>query len=269
MNAGGAILESLVARQRARQRIVLVAAHPDDETIGIGAQLCRFDDLLIVHLTDGAPRDGGDAANYGFASVTDYAAARRAELDDVLTAGEVTARRLNFEIADQEAHRDLAGLTRRIADLLREEHPGAVITHSYEGGHPDHDAAAFAVHAACASIPDPPAVVEMALYHRGGDRLVFGGFLGQPEPMTIVLDRSERARKDRMIDSFRTQRWLLTQFDSGIERLRIAPAYDFRQPPHPGTLHYETLGWGLTGAAWCERAAAALSELGLAELRCL
>ena len=66
-----------------------------------------------------------------------------------------------------------------------------------------------------------------------------------------------------MIDAFATQRWLLVQLDSAVERLRIAPDYDFRAPPHPGELHYETLGWGITGAAWRQAAAAALAELGL------
>ena len=66
-----------------------------------------------------------------------------------------------------------------------------------------------------------------------------------------------------MIDAFATQRWLLTRLDSAAERLRIAPDYEFRSPPHPGELHYETLGWDITGASWRRRAAAALAELGL------
>ena len=37
---------------------MIVVAHPDDETIGMGAQLCRFRDALLVQVTDGAPRDG-------------------------------------------------------------------------------------------------------------------------------------------------------------------------------------------------------------------
>ena len=66
-----------------------------------------------------------------------------------------------------------------------------------------------------------------------------------------------------MIDCFTTQRWLLMQLDSAVERLRIAPDYEFRSAPHPGELHYETLGWGMTGAEWRGCAAAALAELGL------
>ena len=71
------------------------------------------------------------------------------------------------------------------------------------------------------------------------------------------------ARKRRMIDCFATQRWLLEQFDLATERFRLAPEYDFRLPPHPGELHYETLGWGMTGAEWRQRAADALDRLGL------
>jgi hypothetical protein len=59
------------------------------------------------------------------------------------------------------------------------------------------------------------------------------------------------------------------EFPLDCERLRFAPAYDFRAPPHRGVLHYETLGWGITGAEWQGRAAEALAQLGLAEPPCL
>ena len=36
---------------------LVVAAHPDDETVGAGAQLMRLPQLVLMHLTDGAPRD--------------------------------------------------------------------------------------------------------------------------------------------------------------------------------------------------------------------
>ena len=70
--------------------VAVVVAHPDDETIGLGAQLGRFDDALLVHVTDGTPRDGEDARNYGFAGVADYAAARAAELCAALRAGDAS-----------------------------------------------------------------------------------------------------------------------------------------------------------------------------------
>ena len=291
MSPGERILAMLAARQRVTERVLIVAAHPDDETIGLGAQLCRFDDALLVHVTDGAPRDGRDATAYGFAALADYAAARRRELAAALEAGGAAhLRTFCLGIVDQEAMQHLVYLTRRVRELLEQENPRLVLTHAYEGGHPDHDAAAFAVHAAYRSIPEPPAILEMALYHRRDDRLVSGEFL-QPVPrrkpgptgppvepltngsrlspgrkvdgVTLELEEDELQRKQRMIDCFTTQRWLLMQLDTGVERLRVAPDYDFRASPHPGELHYETLNWGMTGVDWRRRAAAALAELGL------
>src|SRR4029079_4788652 len=132
MNAGAEILGRLTAGGAIAERVVIAVAHPDDEAIGLGARLGRFDDALLVHITDGAPRDGHDARNYGFASVTDYAAARRAELAAALcTGGATQLRRLHLAIPDKEAGHDLAGLALQIADLLRAEGPAAVFTHAY------------------------------------------------------------------------------------------------------------------------------------------
>jgi LmbE family N-acetylglucosaminyl deacetylase len=271
MNAGEAILALLAAGEAVAARVVIVVAHPDDETIGLGAQLGRFRDALLVHVTGGAPRDGEDARRYGFAGIADYAGARERELAAALRAGEaLRLRRLALGIPDKEAWRDLAGLARRLADVLRVEEPACVFTHAYEGGHPDHDAAAFAVRAACRLAATPPAIVEMPFYHRRDGRFVTGEFLPAPSPRnpgirvySLEIAGEARRRKQRMIDCFATQLWLLEQFDLATERFRVAPEYDFRRPPHPGALHYETLGWGIAGADWQREAASALARLGL------
>jgi N-acetylglucosamine malate deacetylase 2 len=271
--AGEAIIAALRARRRVSQKVMIVAAHPDDETIGMGAQLCRLENAVLVHVTDGAPRDGEDVARYGFETPQDYAAARRLELINALEAGGASAvQALSFDIPDKEACGDLAGLARRVARLLTAENPVAVFTHAYEGGHPDHDAAAFAVHAACQLIGDRsvPAIIEMPLYHRRGGAVVRGEFVHADAGVVVIpLDSEDLCRKQRMIDCFATQRWLLTDFPLDCERLRIAPAYDFRKRPHRGVLHYETFGWDITGAQWRQQAAAALVELELDDLPCL
>jgi LmbE family N-acetylglucosaminyl deacetylase len=287
MNIAEAIVVQLAAGGRVAAPVVIVVAHPDDETIGLGSRLRRFDRALLVHLTDGAPHDGHDAAAYGFASVADYAAAREAELAAALQVGGAAGlRRCAFGVPDKEAFRRLSGLTQRIADLLAKELPAAVFTHAYEGGHPDHDAAAFAVHTACRRASTPPAIIEMPFYHRDRDQFVTNRFLelssrrrpGSTDPhpalrnsgprpspgrqvWEIILSADDIARKRRMIDCFVTQRWLLAQFDVGSERFRIAPEYDFTAPPHAGELHYETLGWGITGADWRRAAMEALHTL--------
>lgn len=271
MSPAEAILVALAERRRVGERVMIVVAHPDDETLGIGAQLHRFDDALLVHATDGAPRDGEDARNYGFATVADYAAARREELAAALRAGAAGhVRTLGVGIPDKQVIAGLPGLIGRIADLLRDRRPAAVFTHVYEGGHPDHDAVAFAVHTACGLLNESPAIIEFPLYHRACGSFVTGQFIkseyrrrpGSAE-WVFDLDAADIARKRAMLDCFRTQRWLFEPFDLSVERLRPAPEYDFWEPPHAGELHYETLGWGITGAVWRRAAAAALDRLGL------
>ena len=208
---------------------MIVVAHPDDETIGLGAQLGRFDDALLVHVTDGAPRDGDDARNYGFASAGRL---RRGATGESWTrrCAPATPRgcaRLGLGIPDKEAWRDLAGLARRIAELLRAEQPAAVFTHAYEGGHPDHDAAAFAVHAACRLADAPPAIIEMPFYHRRDGRLVTGEFfhLFPTSPGEAGIHFSTDRAADRWVPAFAGTRVDLRRNPLG-EALRRKAAHD-------------------------------------------
>ncbi len=262
-----AVLSALADNGPIKLPLMIVVAHPDDETLGLGAQLGRLRNARLLHATDGAPRDGEDARAHGFACLADYAAARRRELAAALRAGDAAEVRMAMlGIPDKDACLDLAGLSRQLARWLRRERPVAVLTHAYEGGHPDHDAAAFAVHAACRRLAagDCPAIIEMPISHAVDGSMVTGVFLpGDREEVALPLGDAGLRRKRRMIDCFRTQRETLGCFELGPERFRPAPAYDFRAPPHPGALLYETYGWGISGADWRRRAADALALLGL------
>jgi LmbE family N-acetylglucosaminyl deacetylase len=264
-----AILEILAEGRALEQRIMIVVAHPDDETVGMGAQLYKLHNALLLQVTDGAPRDGRDAAGHGYASIADYAFARRVELDAALEAGRAGGVRTEFiGIPDQEACFSFVRLTKSILGRLRQDAPEVIFVQPYEGGHPDHDAVAFVVRAAARLIASdgrsPPAIIEMTAYHADGPRLATGTFLPtECSITTIELTSGDRLRKRRMIDCFISQHDLLTAFATEVERFREAPDYDFLQPPHPGELHYERLGWGITGEIWRRYAGAALEALGL------
>jgi LmbE family N-acetylglucosaminyl deacetylase len=246
-------------------RTVLVVAHPDDETLGCGALLSRLSDLTIVHVTDGAPRRGEDAARAGFSTPEAYAEARRSEVRNALLAGEAgTARLVTLGVADQGAAFDLVEITSRLLPLLSEA--DVVLTHAFEGGHPDHDATAFAVGAAVELLAGgSPALVEFPLYRAGPDgdwiRQAFDS--GSLSPYILELTEVERARKARMIAAFTSQAKTLQSFGAADERFRQAPACDFAALPNGGNVLYERYGWGLTGQNWRQLAAAALSELGV------
>jgi LmbE family N-acetylglucosaminyl deacetylase len=158
-----------------------------------------------------------------------------------------------------------------LAHLFREISPDVVITHPYEGGHPDHDSAALIARLAsdlvCRSASVTPDLLEMTSYHARDGHLITGEFLPlSTEPsLKIELRPSEVNRKKLMIRCYHSQSRVLQSFGVDTEMLRIAPLYDFSQPPHAGRLWYECLGWPMTGSRWRSLAADAISQL---ELRC-
>ena len=242
-----AVLRGLQSRRPVKARVALVVAHPDDETIAAGASLHLLPGLLLVHVTDGAPWVLADAAATGFAAPADYAAARRGELMAALAAAGVAPELVELGIVDQEASFHMAALARALSRLFDAHGTEAVITHAYEGGHPDHDATAFAVHAAAGHRP----VLEFAGYHADpAGALLTGCFLPGPDPTVIMLTDAERAQKRAMFDCFRTQARTLAAFGTDQEAFRPAAPCDFTAPPLPGRLNYEHWGWSMTGARW-------------------
>lgn len=267
------ILEQLGGTElpdRIELRGLVVAAHPDDEIIGFGARLARWSNAEVVYTTDGAPDDMRDAHRLGLATRDEYVALRRAERGRALALASVADDRVHdLGRTDSEGSRDLVGLAADLCAILHAASPEVVVTHPYEGGHPDHDATAFAVHAAVGllgvSDARTPAIVEMTSYHLGPTGLTTGCFLRSTERprQATKLGEADRALKKRMLDCHTSQLDVLSRFQCEGEPIRLAPVYDFGAPPHEGQLFYECFPWWATGVEWRSRARVALRALGL------
>jgi LmbE family N-acetylglucosaminyl deacetylase len=249
------------------QLVAVVVAHPDDEVLWIGSLLSKLRRWKLIHLTDGAPRDLRHALRAGFRAWQDYAATRQLELRDALRVIQGRPQQcICYDVPDQESAHHLVAVAERLRADLRGVR--AVLTHAYEHGHPDHDSASFAVHAARALIARAceysPEVIEFASYHARDGRLVSGEFWPEvdfPE-FVVPMTANSHARKVRALQCFVSQQPSLQQFFPFPERLRAAPTYDFSRPAPPGYALYDSFGWKMTSSAWLETARQSLRRLG-------
>jgi len=245
-------------------RVVILAAHPDDETIGASALLARFPFAHVIFLTDGAPRDAKLWPPDMRGSREDYANTRREEAERALAYAGLCGEQISWLGGmDQDAVLEIRSLAARLRESLRDYRPQVLITHPYEGGHPDHDSAALIARLAIAGLATvAPDLCEMTSYHARNGQCVTGEFLNSNSSAEILFDLTEadRERKRKMMDEYKSQRLVLENFPIGGEKLRIAPECDFSQPPHEGKLWYECMGWTMTGARWRDLASAGCSQ---------
>jgi LmbE family N-acetylglucosaminyl deacetylase len=246
-------------------RVLIVAAHPDDETIGaaglIQRLLTRQTTVGIVHLTDGAVRE----------SDANYSETRRLELQRALGCLPQAPEQLFLRFSDQDLSFRLVELVASIASVVDAWQPSMVVTHPYEGGHPDHDAAALAVWIAGRRVTPRPAHAEFTSYHFDGQAMRTGRFLTVDDSVVALpLEACELATKQRMLATFVSQQETLRWFQPvpPQEHFRPAPSYDFHRPPHDPPLFYDFFQWGIGSAEWGRRAAELLEVVDDREMPC-
>lgn len=242
------ILEGLAKGQSVDGRHVVVIAHPDDEVISFGGALQCLRDVHVVQLTSGGKPGPDEVAQVKSRRQERQAAWKAAGWDwPIIECG----------VPVRETYLRLAYLRDRIRCDVREA--DAVWTHPYEGGHLDHDSAAWLVQHLCTDTLRPPIRMEFASYHCTRTGQVFGEFWPDRTTIQVATELADdRLRRKRAaMDAYGSQRHILRKFpNEAREVYRSAPLYDFSQPPPPPRSRWDWKGYQPSTAVWREAVAA-------------
>ena len=233
------------------KNILVIVAHPDDETLFASSALSSCRQLSIVHVTDGATSRRA-AVKKGFRNRSAYAKARHAEFLDALQSGRISAKSESLGYRDQRSTYYMGSIAKRLENIIRIFKPELVLTHAYEGCHLDHDTTCFAAHLAIRRAGSPCPIWEFAAYHVQAEHSIQGLFPenGGPEPVIVHLNGCQKATKREMLHCFVSQAEIIAGFTQETECFRPAPQYNFKDPPFSGRLGHEAGSHGREGRFW-------------------
>lgn len=220
------------------RRLLVVLAHPDDESFGIGGSLARYaDEGVDVHIaiaTDGVA--GSVAPGYEH-TLVELAAVRRVELETAVDILGGTLHMLGYRDSgyigdpanghpDAFINADADAAIGQVVALIRHIRPQVVITHDETGGyyHPDHIHCWKITTAAFHAASDPAQYPEIGPAPYRPQRLYYTGFSNRMVKVFTLLMRlrgqdPKRAGRNKDIDWTRI----------GIEPRRLHARIDYRR----------------------------------------
>ncbi len=213
-------------KQFLQQRCFAFVAHPDDAHVGMGIFLQRNLDSRLLSLTS------GEASK-------DVPAERESRLPAFFREGEAERAQgllpgiqlLAFpRFPDRFLYLHLQEAADLVSECIQESKPDILITHAYEGGHPDHDCCSFLASRAGRQLSIP--VWEFPLYSAPPQRRI-QRFAGSASHEVLALQPSpgEIRTKEKMFRAHESQRNVLAMFDTfAPELFRRQPAYNYYQP---------------------------------------
>jgi LmbE family N-acetylglucosaminyl deacetylase len=223
-------------------RILLLAAHPDDEVVGccaaIGRARAQGSSVSILFLTTGIP--GRERLWFWQRShYSNYVERRRAEARQVCTG--LGAQIVAFSDVPS---RELAAYLNKARKLVLEHFSTApadmLWVPAYEGGHPDHDMANFIG----STLRGKAQVWEYSEYNFFGEKTrsnVF--FAANGSELQLTLSSEERQAKTNALNMYASERRNLNYVRTEQEMFRPLAEYDYKQQPHAGTLFYRRYAW--------------------------
>ena len=239
-------------------RLLVVGAHPDDETLGAGALLSAWSaaggETSVAILTNGVPDERAYFPDDWDGSAAGYRQTRRREAAEALALlGVAVERQYYSAIGDLRLLDQLHTAALWMARIMDQARPDLLLVPAWEGGHPDHDAAhllAVTVAREDRRRPGVPQIWEYPLYSVASGAVIYGRFGSAPTAAGVELEAGgawepHQARKRAALARYRSQTTTLRSFPAG-ERMRRLPRYDYTRPPAARCV-YELWGWPWDG----------------------
>jgi len=239
-------------------RVLVLVAHPDDESVAYGALLQKMREPVVVIATDGAPRDEYFWARFG--SREAYRELRRRETHQAMDVAGVRQLVLLADedpcLEDQRLFLNLDAAYRLLEPLIRRLQPEAIATLAYEGGHPDHDSCGLLAWRLGKDFSIP--VWETPIYSResvnGESRLRVQQFIVQTgNESAVAISEEEYQRKVAICAEYKSQGDFLPTFNLRSEVVRPQMKYDYSRVPHSGPTNYEQWQWWMSAREVCRK----------------
>jgi N-acetylglucosamine malate deacetylase 2 len=218
-------------------RLLILVAHPDDESISSSVLLQRHTDVHVVYVTSGGLIDGNRLNNLGLGDAPAYARLREQEANNALSF----VRNSTFHFlryGDGSVYQYLWDIFIDMEELIKQIQPKAILTHAYEGAHQDHDCCSYLT-SQCGARHNI-ACWEMPFYHLECNKIIRQKFMdGAPSVLKMSPSKDELLIKCRMLLAHASQRGILRHFDPRIpEEFRRQPNYDYTLPAQKGQTRF-------------------------------
>jgi N-acetylglucosamine malate deacetylase 2 len=208
-------------------RPLIFVAHPDDETLACGGLLQRVPASLVVFATDGTPAGFGLERKFG--SLKAYTELRFQEASRALShipsaSFQWLTRPDGFYFGDMHVYEELPAAATSLRAIAQTFSPDAIVSHTYEGGHIDHDACSFIAMHVAEVLSLKRFEFPMYWLDSSGQAVlqVFRDVKpgGAGDVMEWQLSAAEIECKRKMMAEYRTQKGTVSTFTPSIERFR-------------------------------------------------
>ena len=188
--------------------VLVIAAHPDDETIGAAILIHRL--IALGYQIDVVFATNGRGAYWRIPKnlQKERAATRLEEAAAALKCLDVDPNHIYcLGFPDHGLHRYLSEAYHDIHTFMTKAEPHIVLTHAMEGGHRDHDTTSLLAHLAAQQLSIP--VIEWASYNRdfppAYQEIGFPEGQLNPHAKTLTLSPQERALKSTALSQYHSQ----------------------------------------------------------------